>query len=970
MNPINPPFDPGRTVSPQARPLPETVDLRQAESSPGHTEPYVPATLAGAPAIPGYRITAEIAKGGMGRVYAGYDLTLDREVAIKTLLPGADAERFVTEAKITARLPHPGIPPVYALGSLEDGTPWLAMKLIRGQTLAALLARRGGESSGWDDRSRYIQVFEQIAQAVGFAHSRGIIHRDLKPSNVMVGEFGEVQVMDWGLAKEVASEASHGRDVASRGRQSAGEASENQPDDSHRRLDDDDNVHYTAAGTILGTPAYMAPEQAAGQIRLLDARSDVFGLGAILCQILTGHPPYRGPDGEAVRIKALRGEVAEAFAALDSCGAEPELVGLCKRCLSFKQEDRPADGRAVAEEVARIRQAAEERARRAELEKAQALVREAEQRKRRRVVAWAGGAIAVVLLAGLSVSLWQMRRAIAAEGVARTNEQRAIENAEKERLAKLQAERNLRYARKGNELLGSIFTSLDPKASYATIADFRNALKANLTKAIRELEGESIGDPLEVAAMQMTLGNSLLGLGEANQAVTVLRKAFDTRESELGPDHPDTLASMNNLAGGYQAAGQLDKALPLYEETLRRIRAKLGPDHPDTLASMNNLATGYYAAGQIDRVLPLLEETLRLAKSKLGPDHPDTLQGMNNLAMGYRDAGQIDRALLLLEETLRLRQAKLGPDHPHTLRSMNNLAGGYFAAEQIDRALPLLEETLRLTKSKLGPDHPDTLQTMNNLALCYFAVGQLDRALALNDETLKVRQAKLGPDHPDTLTSMNNLADSYLAAGQLDRALTLYEDTARGVEKRQFQHEHARIMILNTITAYEKAKQLDQAEAWRRKWLAHVKETAGADSPAYASDLAAWGLSLLQQQKWSEAELALREALAIREKKEPEAWTTFNTLSLLGGALLGRALSVSDGSAKTKLLNDAEPLLLKGYEGLKARVETIPPPVKVQRLAEALDRLIELYTALDKPAEVQKYQAEKAKLPPPKGGKQ
>ncbi|MCX7700865.1 MAG: serine/threonine protein kinase, partial [Gemmataceae bacterium] len=176
---------------------PVTVDVSQAEPSTGPHQPgpHQPTPPVEVPMIPGYRILDEIAHGGMGRVYAGHDQTLDREVAIKTLLPGANAERFVTEAKITAKLPHPNIPPVHAMGTLPDGMPWLAMKLIRGQTLAKLLKDR---SNPKDNQPRYIQIFEPIAQAVGFAHSRGIIHRDLKPLNVMVGEFGEVQVMDWG----------------------------------------------------------------------------------------------------------------------------------------------------------------------------------------------------------------------------------------------------------------------------------------------------------------------------------------------------------------------------------------------------------------------------------------------------------------------------------------------------------------------------------------------------------------------------------------------------------------------------------------------------------------------------------------------------------------------------------------------------------------------------------------------------
>ena len=235
----------------------------------------------GTVSVPGYRVLREIARGGMGRVLAAHDLTLDRDVALKVLLPGANADRFVRESKITARLPHPGIPPVHALGTLADGSPFLAMKLIAGQTLA--------DEMKTADRPRLLQVFTQVCQAVGFAHSRGVIHRDLKPANVMVGAFGEVQVMDWGLAKDLTSRESRTDPVRRRRRPSRTSARTqtrppttappaNRPTTRPRR------------GRCMGTPAYMAPEQARGEAT--DARADVFALGGILCAILTGQPPF------------------------------------------------------------------------------------------------------------------------------------------------------------------------------------------------------------------------------------------------------------------------------------------------------------------------------------------------------------------------------------------------------------------------------------------------------------------------------------------------------------------------------------------------------------------------------------------------------------------------------------------------------------------------------------------------------
>jgi eukaryotic-like serine/threonine-protein kinase len=204
--------------------------------------------------IPGYDLMPEIAQGGMGIVYAARDLTFDREVAIKVMKPGMNASVFLREARITARLPHPGIPPVYALGTLPDGRPYLAMKLIRGDTLDKVLKSRVELHS---DRGSLLAAFEQICQAVGYAHAQGIVHRDLKPSNIMVGAFGEVQVMDWGLAKEIGGA---------------------EPEVSYLSSGSDD-IAATVAGQVKGTPAYMAPEQARGE--QVDARADVFALGGI-----------------------------------------------------------------------------------------------------------------------------------------------------------------------------------------------------------------------------------------------------------------------------------------------------------------------------------------------------------------------------------------------------------------------------------------------------------------------------------------------------------------------------------------------------------------------------------------------------------------------------------------------------------------------------------------------------------------
>jgi tetratricopeptide (TPR) repeat protein len=433
--------------------------------------------------------------------------------------------------------------------------------------------------------------------------------------------------------------------------------------------------------------------------------------------------------------------------------------------------------------------------------------------------------------------------------------------------------------------------------------------------------------------------------GQRDRALRLYEETLKLRQARLGLDHPNTLDTMNSLGVGYTDAGDLDRALPLLEKTLELRRARQGPDHLVTLNSMNNLAEVYKAAGDLGRALPLLEETFKLTRAKVGPDHPDTLVSMNNLAAGYRADGKLDRALPLYEETLKRRRARLGPDHADTLTSMNNLAEGYQAAGQLDRALPLLEETLKLMRAKLAPDHPNTLGSMNNLAAGYRAAGQLDRALPLLEETLKLFRVRLRPDHPNTLIVMNNLGEGYKAAGQLDRALPLLREAATGVEKQRFNHPRAGQILNSLIGLQEQLKRFDEAEAWRRKRVAVVKERRGAGSLEYAAELSALGANLLQQEKWTDAEPVLRESLALREKREPGAWATHSTRSLVGGALLGQ-----------KQYAEAEPLLVQGYEGLKARAATIPPAAR-SRLTEAAVRLVRLYEAWGKPEQAAAWKA-------------
>jgi serine/threonine-protein kinase len=367
---------------------------RQRDSAPA-------ARAAEALSLYRYRDLGEIGRGGMGAVHRVRDLVLHRDVALKVLSSsprGNEAEhRFVEEAQVVGQLQHPGIPPLHELGRLPDGRPYFTMKLIKGRTLRDLLRERPDPGA---ELTRFVAVFEQVAQTMAYAHSKRVLHRDLKPSNVMVGAFGEVQVMDWGLTKVLK--------LGQRQDASPAKAKAQSETGSEWRVIRTDRTEGpdrdTQAGALLGTLDYMAPEQARGERDKIDERSDVFGLGAILCEILSGRPPYVGRSSDEVRRKAARADLADALARLAACGADDELIDLARTCLAPEPLDRPRDAAQVAEAVSAYQAGVAERLRRAELARVEEQARVVQERRARRLAAALVASVAA--LAAMAGGTW------------------------------------------------------------------------------------------------------------------------------------------------------------------------------------------------------------------------------------------------------------------------------------------------------------------------------------------------------------------------------------------------------------------------------------------------------------------------------------------------------------------------------------------------------------------------------------
>jgi tetratricopeptide (TPR) repeat protein len=425
--------------------------------------------------------------GGMGAVWLVRDLQFQRPLALKVMkAERANADRvcrFLNEARITARLAHPSIVPVHAMGWLADGRPYYTMKLVEGHTLADLLESGSDVTS---QRTFLLQVFARVCQALAFAHNKGVIHRDLKPIHVMVGEHGEVHIIDWGLAKVL------------------GQSDVLMPAESPNWPSPISSVD----GHAMGTWPYMPPEQANGRIEEMDRRSDVFGLGGILCAILTGQAPYVGPD---VMRQARDAELAGAYARLKACGADAGLVALARDCLSAKPSDRPEDASVVEKRLTDYLASVEERLRKAKL---------ARQRLR-----WLSAGLVSTLLALTVASLFAWQAAEAKVKI-------------------VEAERDLLAAKRQH--------AIDSALTAAMAGDLEGA-----ERAIAEAEKADAS----VGQVEMLRGQIALHRGQSGKAREHLEKAVRLL--------PKSVAAWGMLAAAYADDGhweRYDKAVREMEQ--------------------------------------------------------------------------------------------------------------------------------------------------------------------------------------------------------------------------------------------------------------------------------------------------------------------------------------------------------------------------------------------------------------------
>lgn len=870
-----------------------------------------------------YRLLQKLGEGGMGVVWvAEQQQPVKRRVALKVIKPGMDSaavvHRFEAERQALAMMDHPSIAKVLDAGTTAEGRPYFVMELVHGVPLTKYC-----DEINLSIRER-LDLFVPVCRAVQHAHQKGIIHRDLKPSNILICmQDGKPlpKIIDFGVAKAL-----------------------------HQRLTE--ATLYTEIGAIIGTLEYMSPEQAEMSPLGVDTRTDIYALGVMFYELLTGSTPLdrkrlrhaayselvrilkeEEPSKPSTRLTQSRETLVSLAAqrrtqpALLQKQLRGELDWIAMKCLEKDRTRRYETASALAED---IENHLADRPVRASPARASYLVWKF-VRRNKALVLGAGSAL-LLLLAGIVGTTWGLIEAEQARY--EESRQRAIaQQREQEAIAAREAESQQRRLAQEKE------------RKAITEQRISDAVKTFLLQ-----------DLLRQADVVERASTDPRG-AERNNNPTV-RELLDRAAAELTPakiekrfpgQHEVQAAILQTVGGACKGVGDMDRALEFHRRAVGAWRAAQGDEHPKTAEALYLLAKTLDACNRDAEAIPLYERARDIQVKHLGADAPTTITTMSDLGSAYRHLGKHAEAVAVLEQMRDLRVKRLGLNDNLTLSTLAMLALAYRDAGQRTEAVALQEQLCQLHRKKNGDNHPFTLGAMNNLALTYTDIGRTAEAIALFEQVLAIRKKRYPADHPEILNVLEGLAEAHEAAGDLEHALPLYQETAAAVVRGNFVYRFHGTVISRLSGCLESLNRVEEAETWRRRLVDVARTRDGAGALSAGKAFSGLGQNLLLQQKLAEAERVLRSALAILQSHQSDVVLTHQTQCLLGTALL-----------RQQQFAVAEPLLRQGYDGLKKLAPQLPRQDQI-RVTEARERLVQLYESWGKPAEAALLRSEEKK---------
>jgi eukaryotic-like serine/threonine-protein kinase len=769
-----------------------------------------------------YRLVQKLGEGGMGQVWlAEQTEPVRRMVALKLIKAGMYDEsalrRFQSERQSLAIMEHPAIAKVFDAGATPDGQPYFVMEYVQGVSITEYC---DGKKLRIRER---LALFIQACEGVQHAHQKALIHRDLKPANILVVEVDGKpvpRIIDFGLAKSVAPFLS-------------GEP------------------FHTVVGGFAGTPGYMSPEQADPNVRDVDTRTDVYSLGVILYELLTGYLPFDVAQWKKLRLDEVLKHIREEDPPRPSAkvhnerdtstgkaqarGTEPgQLESLLKGDLDWialKALDRDRGRRygTPSELTADIHRYLGNEPILARPASAGYRLRKYVRRHRIAVIVTV--AFALLLIGFAALQTVQLRR--------------------------ITRERD--RANRIADFMTDMFKVSNPSEARGNTITAREILD----KSSSEIDTGLSHDPELKAQMMNFMGRIYWHLGLFAQSKELLSKALDIRQHVLGPEHPDTLDSMHSMANTLADQGKLEEADKLYQQVYETSRRVLGPTNHTTVMAMNSIALDLIDEGKYPEAEKIQREVVDIDRRVLVRDHPDTLTIMSNLALTLKKEGRFVEAEKLNRETLAGRRRSLGADHPDTLRSAANLALNLREEHSSPKeAEELIRTTLAMQQRILGPAHPDTLESMGILGMVLNEQHQYAEEEAVTRRALELETSSLGPEHRKTLLTMNNLAamldneKKYAESAELFRRLYDIQRRNKGPEK------YGTLLAMTNLSAVlQDEKQYAEAEKVGREALEIERRKFGLENEVILEQM--YNLSLIFEEtgRDQEAEKLLQETL-------------------------------------------------------------------------------------------------------------